>query len=62
MNFEEDVRSCQRFFVESEGERARRKVFNYAIENLNAKIFDEKMDRPSNVLKMATEMNLLDSI
>ena len=39
----EELRTCQRFLVDSELERARHKVFNYAIEDLNAKIVDENL-------------------
>ena len=31
----EELRSCQQFLVDSELERARHKVFNYAVETLN---------------------------
>ena len=40
----EELRSCQHFLVDSEIERARQKVFNYAIDKLNAEIVDEKPD------------------
>ena len=35
---------CQHFLVDSELERARDKVFNYAVEFLNATIVNEKLD------------------
>ena len=54
----EELRSCQHFLVDSELERARHKVFNYAIENLNAKIADEKLDHFFNNLKCAAKVNL----
>ena len=31
----EELRSCQQFLVDSELERARHKVFSYAVETLN---------------------------
>ena len=34
----EELRSCQHFLVDSELERARHKVFNYAVETLNETI------------------------
>ena len=37
-------RSCQFSSVDSDLERARNKVFNYAIEDLDGKILDEKLD------------------
>ena len=42
-----ELRSCQHFLVEFEIERARQKLFNYAKEDLNAEIVDEKHDHPS---------------
>ena len=46
-----EFRSCHQLFVDSELERARHKVFTYAIEILNAKIMDERLDHSSNNLK-----------
>ena len=51
----EELRSCRHFFVDSDFERTRQKVFNYAIENLNAKVFDEKLDHFFNNLKCAAK-------
>ena len=39
-----ELRSCQHFFVDSELERPRNKVFNYAVETLNETIVNEKLD------------------
>ena len=41
----EELCSRQHFLVDSEIERARHKVINYAMENLNAKIVDKKFDQ-----------------
>ena len=38
----EELRSCQHFLVVSELERARHKVFNYAVETLNETIVNDK--------------------
>ena len=57
-NFKEELLSCQQFLVNSELERARHKVFNYAIKNLNAKIVDKKLDQFLSNLKCATKVNL----
>ena len=57
-NLKEELRSCQHFLVDSELERARHKVFNYAIENFNAKIVDEKPGLSFNNLKCAARVNL----
>ena len=54
----EELRSCQHFLVDSELERVRQKAFKYAIENLNAKTVDEKLDLFFNNLKGAAKMNL----
>ena len=51
MNREEELRSCQHFFVDSELARARHKVFIYAIRNLNATINHETLDHFFNNLK-----------
>ena len=54
----EELRSCQHFLVDSELERARHKVFNYAVEALNITIVNEKLDHLLNNLKCAAKMNL----
>ena len=54
----EELRSCQHFLVDSELERARHKVFNYAVEALNKTVVNEKLDHCFNNLKCAAKMNL----
>ena len=54
----EESRSCQRFLVDSELERARHRVFNYTIENVNAQIVDEIFDHIFNNSKCAAKVNL----
>ena len=54
----EELRCCQFFWVESEIERARHKVFNYAVEILNETIVNEKLDHFFNNLKCAAKVNL----
>ena len=54
----EDLRSCQHFWVDSELERARHRVFNYAMETLNETIVNEKLDHFFNNLKCAAKVNL----
>ena len=56
--FREELRSCEHFLVDSELERARHKVFNYAVENLNETIVNEKLDLFFNNLKWAAKVNL----
>ena len=57
-SFREELRSCQHFLVDSELERARHKVFNYAVGTLNETIVNEKLDQFSNNLKCAAKVNL----
>ena len=54
----EELRSCQPFLVDSELERARHKVFNYAVETLNETVVNEKLDHFFNNLKCAAKVNL----
>ena len=54
----EELRFCQHFWVDSELERARHKVFNYAVETLNETIVNEKLDHFFNNLKCAAKVNL----
>ena len=54
----EELRSCQHFLVDSEFERARHKVFNYAVETLNETIVNEKLDHFFNNLKCTAKVNL----
>ena len=55
----EDLHSCQHFLVDSELERARHKVFNYAAETLNETIVNEKLDHFFDNLKCAAKVNLV---
>ena len=54
----EELRSCQHFLVDSELERARDKVFNYAVQTLNETILNEKLDHFFNILNCAAKVNL----
>ena len=54
----EELRSCQHFLVDSELERARVKVFNYAVEFLNETIVNEKLDPFFNFFKFSAKVNL----
>ena len=55
----EVLRSCQHFLVDSELERARHKVFNYAVEIFDETIVNEKLDHFFNNLKCAAKVNLV---
>ena len=54
----EELRSCQHFLVDSELERARHKVFNYAVRTLNETIVNGKLDHFFSNLKCAAKVNL----
>ena len=54
----EESLSCQSFLVDSELERARHKVFNYAVETLSETIVNEKLDHFFNNLICAAKVNL----
>ena len=54
----EELRSWQHFLVDSELERERHKVFNYAVETLNETIVNEKLDLFFNSLNCAAKVNL----
>ena len=54
----EELHSCRHFLVDSKLERARHKVFNYAVETINEKIVNEKLDHFFNILKCAAKVNL----
>ena len=53
----EELRSCQHFFVDLELERARHKLFKYAVEALNKTVVNEKLDHFSNILKCAAKVD-----
>ena len=55
----EELRSCRHFLVDSELERARHKVFNYAVETFNETLVNKKLDHFfNNNLKCAAKVNL----
>ena len=54
----EELRFCQQFLVDSELERARQKIFNYAVQTLNETIVNEKLDHFFNNLKCAAKLKL----
>ena len=54
----EKLRCCPHFLVDSELERAKSKIFNYAVETLSKKIVNEKLDHFFNNLKRAVKVNL----
>ena len=54
----EESRCCQHFLVDSELEKARKIVFNYAVETLYETIVNEKLDHFFNNFKCAAKVNL----
>ena len=54
----EELRFCQHSLVDYKLERARHKVFNYAVETLNETIVNEKLDHFFNNLNFAAKVNL----
>ena len=54
----EELRSCQHLLLNSELERARHKVFSYAVESLNETIVNEKLDHFFNNFKCVAKVNL----
>ena len=58
IRFVEELHSCQHFLVDSEFERSRQKLLNYAIKNINVTKVDKKLDRFFSNLKSAAKVNL----
>ena len=54
----EELRSCQHFLVDSELEKAKHKVINYALETLNETFVKGKLDQFFNNVKCAAKVNL----
>ena len=57
-SLKEELLACEHFLVDSEFERGRHKVFNYAVETLNTEIVNDKLDNFFNNLKCAAKVNL----
>ena len=58
LRLREEMRSCQHFLVDSELQRAKHKVFNYAVKNLNETLVKEELDHFFNNWKCAAKVNL----
>ena len=54
----EELQSCRHFFVDSEIQKGRHSVFNFAVNNLTAQIIEEKLDRVLDKLKCVAKVNL----
>ena len=54
----EELQSCRHFLVDSEIQKGRHSVFNFAVNNLTAQVIEEKMDRVLDKLKCVPKLNL----
>ena len=54
----EELQSCKRFLVDSELQKGRHSVFNFAVNNLTAQVIEEKLDRVLEKLKCVAKPNL----
>ena len=54
----EESQSCGHFLVDSEIQKGRHSVFNFAVNNLTAQVIEEKLDRVLDKLKCVAKLNL----
>ena len=54
----EELQSCRHFLVDSELQKGRHSVFIFAVNNLTARVIEEKMDRVLDKLKCVAKLNL----
>ena len=57
-SFREELQSCRHFLVDSEIQKGRHSVFNFAVNNLTAQVIEEKLDRVLDKLKCVAKLNL----
>ena len=57
-SLEEELQSCRQFLVDSEIQKRRHSVFNFVVNNLTAKVIEEKLDRVLEKLKCAAKRKL----
>ena len=57
-NLQAEIQWCEYFLVDSEIEKARLRVFNYAIKTLSTKNVEEKLDHVFKKLNFAAKVNL----
>ena len=57
-NLREELQSCRHFLVDSEIQKGRHSVFNFAVNNLTAQVIEEKLDRVLDKLKCVEKLNL----
>ena len=54
----EELQSCRHFLVDSEIQKGRHSVFNFAVNNLTAQVIEEKLDHVLDKLKCVAKLNL----
>ena len=54
----EELQSCRHFLVDSEIQKGRHSVLNFAVTNLTAQVIEEKLDRVLDKLKCVAKLNL----
>ena len=54
----EELQSCRHFLGDSEIQKGRHSVFNFAVNNLTTQVIEEKLDRLPDKLKCVAKLNL----
>ena len=54
----EELQSCRHFLVDSEIQKGRHSLFNFAVKKLTAQVIEEKLDRVLDKLKCVPKLNL----
>ena len=54
----EELQSCRHFLFDSETQKGRNSVFNFAVNDLTAQVIEEKLDRVLDKLKCVAKLNL----
>ena len=57
-NLREELQSCRYFLDDSEIQKRRHRVFNFAVNNLTAQVIEEKLDCVLDKLKCVAKLNL----
>ena len=54
----EELQSCRHFLIDSEIQKVRHSVFNFAVNNLTAQVIEENLDSVLDKLKCVAKLNL----
>ena len=54
----EELQSCRHFLVDSEIQKRRHTLFNFAVNNLTTQVIEEKLDRVLDEIKCVAKLNL----